>query len=49
MRRRIIAIMGEAGSGKDFLLEKLIKNKELFHKIIPCTTRPLRENEVNGV
>ena len=41
--------MGESGSGKDFLVEKLIKDKELFHKIIPCTTRPLRENEINGV
>ena len=49
MKKRIIAIVGEAGSGKDFLVEKLIKNKELFHKIIPCTTRPLRENEINGV
>lgn len=49
MKKRIIAIMGEAGSGKDFLVEKLIKNKELFHKIIPCTTRPLRENEIDDV
>ena len=49
MKKRIIAIMGEAGSGKDSLVEKLIKNKELFHKIIPCTTRPLRENEIDGV
>ena len=49
MKKRIIAIMGEAGSGKDSLIEKLIKNKELFHKIVPCTTRPLRENEIDGV
>lgn len=50
MKKRIIAIIGEAGCGKDSLVERLItKNKELFHKIIPCTTRPLRENEVNGV
>ena len=49
MKKRIIAIIGEAGSGKDSLIEKLIKNKELFHKIIPCTTRPLRENEIDGV
>ena len=50
MKKRIIAIIGEAGCGKDFLVERLVtKNKELFHKIIPCTTRPLRENEVNGV
>ena len=49
MKKRIIAIIGEAGSGKDSLIEKLIKSKELFHKIIPCTTRPLRENEIDGV
>ena len=50
MKKRIIAIVGEAGSGKDSLVEKLIiKDKELFHKIIPCTTRPMRENEIDGV
>ena len=50
MKKRIIAIIGEAGSGKDSLVEKLvIKNQELFHKIIPCTTRPVRENEIDGV
>ena len=49
MKKRIIAIIGEAGTGKDSLVDRLIKDKELFTKIIPCTTRPPRDGESNGV
>lgn len=49
MKKRIIAIIGEAGTGKDSLVDRLIKDKELFNKIIPCTTRPPRDGESNGV
>lgn len=47
---KIIAIIGEAGSGKDYLV-KTIANKdvEIFNEIIPCTTRPKRESEREGV
>lgn len=46
---KIIALMGEAGSGKDTILQDVLAaapNK--FHKIISCTTRPPREGEING-
>ena len=36
---KIIAIIGEAGSGKDYLVKKLIFNyPDLFHEIVSCTT-----------
>ena len=43
--------MGKAGSGKDTLLNALMK-EEIFkdaYKIISCTTRPIREYEEDGV
>lgn len=47
---KIIAIIGEAGSGKDYLVKKLIFNyPDLFHEIVSCTTRPRRENEIDGI
>ena len=46
----IIAIYGPAGSGKDYLLRSLKDlNKDIFHPIVNETTRPMRENEVEGV
>ena len=46
---KIIALMGKAGAGKDYLLQELIKgNKNEYNEIISCTTRPPREGEVNG-
>ena len=48
---KIIAIMGKAGSGKDTLLNALME-EEIFKdacKIISCTTRPIREYEIDGV
>ena len=45
----IIAIIGEAGSGKDYFVEHLTKKyKKLFHKITSYTTRPKRDNEEEG-
>lgn len=51
---KIIAICGEAGSGKDRTLRELyLADQERFvpqfHKIINCTTRPPREGEIDGV
>ena len=40
--------MGEAGSGKDFLLRTLLKLHPEWHGVVSCTTRPPREGEVNG-
>ena len=47
----IIAIMGKAGSGKDTLCQALLKQPEFFNAapIVSCTTRPIRDNEVDGV
>lgn len=46
---KIIAIIGKAGSGKDTLLKKVLKKYPDLKEIVSCTTRPPRENEVNGV
>lgn len=46
---KIIAIMGEAGTGKDSLMQEILKLKPEFHEIISCTTRPMREGEAEGV
>ena len=47
--KKLIAIMGEAGSGKDSLVERILaEHYQMFHKIVPCTTRPKRENETEG-
>lgn len=46
----IIALIGEAGTGKDTIMKKLLeKYPGYFHEIISHTTRPIREGEVDGV
>lgn len=46
----IVAICGEAGSGKDTIMQALLKHFSLsLHEIISCTTRPCREGEQEGV
>ena len=42
---KIIALIGKAGSGKDFWLRKICDNDESLHEIVSCTTRPARWNE----
>lgn len=47
----IIAIMGKAGSGKDTLMNALLE-EPVFEDAVPiisCTTRPIRDNEIDGV
>lgn len=46
---KIIALIGKAGSGKNYLLEKICDNYEVVHEIVPCTTRPARFSETNGI
>lgn len=47
---KIIALIGEAGSGKDSIMQNILKQRPLdFNEIISCTTRPMREGEVDGV
>ena len=46
---KVIALIGEAGSGKDFLLRCVLSNfPTTFNEIISCTTRPMRMGEVDG-
>jgi guanylate kinase len=46
---KIAAIIGEAGSGKDTIINQtLLQHPELFHKIINYTSRPKREKEIEG-
>jgi len=44
---KIYAIIGKAGSGKDYLLKKTLRNINA-KEIISCTTRPPREDEIDG-
>lgn len=44
----VIALMGEAGSGKDTLARALVKETG-WNNIVSCTTRPPRERELNGI
>ena len=48
---KIIAVMGQAGAGKDSFVNALIKGNYLpwAKPIISCTTRPIREHEQDGV
>lgn len=46
---KIIALIGEAGSGKDTLLQSVLSKTNKLHEIVSCTTRPPREKEVDGV
>lgn len=46
---KIIALIGEAGSGKDFLLRCSRIQYPNYHEIISFTTRPLRQGEKDGV
>lgn len=46
---KIVALFGEAGSGKDFMLNKVLAARPDYHGIISCTTRPMRQGEQHGV
>lgn len=47
---KIVALMGEAGSGKDTILHRITeKYPSYFNEIISCTTRPPRQGEKEGV
>lgn len=45
----IIALCGQAGSGKDTVLKALKEKYPGLHEIVSCTTRPPREGEVDGI
>lgn len=49
MNYNLIAIIGEAGSGKDTILRKLVERNPALNEIVSYTTRPPREGEKDGV
>ena len=45
----LYCIIGSSGSGKNAILEKLLKKSELnLRRVVTCTTRPMREKEIPG-
>ena len=47
---KIIALIGEAGSGKDTMLKHIQEiTKGMFNEIVSCTTRPKRDYEIDGI
>ena len=45
----IYCIIGKSGTGKDTVLEEILKNQVVkINKLVPYTTRPMREGEING-
>ena len=45
---KILALFGQSGSGKDTILKEVLKRRSDFNQIIHYTTRPPRQNEING-
>ena len=46
---RIFCIMGKSSTGKDTIYKALLKDDALdLHRIIPYTTRPIRQGEQDG-
>lgn len=46
---KIIALVGEAGSGKDTIMKRVLEQSPQLHEIVSCTTRPPREGEIDGI
>lgn len=46
---KILALMGEAGAGKDTVMQALLRQYPELYEIVSCTSRPPRENEVNHI
>lgn len=49
MNGKIFCFMGKSASGKDTIFKELSKAFPSISEIIPYTTRPIRENETNGI
>lgn len=45
---KVVLIVGPSGSGKDTLAKGICENNPKFNYVITATTRPMRENEING-
>ena len=42
-------MMGKSSSGKDTLYQKVLERLPQIHRVVPYTTRPIREGEQDGV
>lgn len=49
MKYKVVALIGGAGSGKDTILQELIKKDNTINKMVSFTTRPPRDGEIDGV
>lgn len=48
-RKIILCFMGRSGCGKDTLVNRFLKENKQFTKLIPVTSRPMRDNEKDGI
>ena len=46
---KIYCMMGKSSSGKDTLDQKVLERLPQIHRVVPYTTRPIREGEQDGV
>ena len=46
---KIYCMMGKSSSGKDTLYQKVLERLPQIHRVVPYTTRPIREGETDGV
>ncbi len=46
---KIYCMMGKSSSGKDTLYQKVLERLPELHRVVPYTTRPIREGERDGV
>ena len=47
---KIVLLMGKSTTGKDTIYKKLLENRTLgLKKVVLYTTRPMRQEEANGV
>ena len=46
---KIYGMMGKSSSGKDTLYQKVLERLPQIHRVVPYTTRPIREGEQDGV
>ena len=45
----LMILAGPAGSGKTTLCERIVADKNRIERLVTCTTRQPRENEIDGV
>ena len=47
--KKLVVIYGGSASGKSTIKKLIVKKRPQYHEVITCTTRPMRENEQQGV